>query len=56
MKDKTWAERSPEERDQIQFNREQARYKNPFSGKNKAQRQRLHTAFTAMRSHRKFLF
>jgi hypothetical protein len=45
---KQWSDRSPEERDQIAINRERASYENPFTGKNKAQRQRLHAAFNAM--------
>ena len=50
MSQKTWADRSPEERKQIERNRENASFKNPFSGKNKAQRNRLHGAFAAMKS------
>lgn len=47
-KQKAWAQMSPEEKDQIEKNRKAASYKNPFSGKNQAQRRRLHAAFYAM--------
>lgn len=50
MSQKTWADRSPEERAQIERNRENASLKNPFRGKNKAQRHRLNAGFFAMNS------
>lgn len=45
-----WNRRSPEERAKIEEARSAASYNNPFSGKNQAQRQRLHYAFMAMHS------
>lgn len=46
--EKNWNDRSPEQRAQIELNRSRASYLNPFSGKNKAQRQRFHAGFNAM--------
>lgn len=46
---KAWAERSPEEREQIEKNRSKWSINNPFSGKNRAQRARLQNGFFAMR-------
>lgn len=45
---KTWADRSPEDRERIERNRSNTSYNNPFSGKNRAQRERLHNGFMAM--------
>jgi hypothetical protein len=45
---KTWAQRTPEEREKIKQARENASYNSPFTGKNKAQRARLHNGFAAM--------
>lgn len=50
MPSRTWENHSPEERAAIQINRERASYNNPFSGKNRAQRNALHGAFNAMAS------
>lgn len=47
---KKWSDRSPEEREQIEINRSRASYSNPFTGKNQAQRNRLHSGFNAMAS------
>ena len=47
---KTWANRTPEEREQIAINRSRASYHNPFNGKNSKQRERLHQGFNAMAS------
>lgn len=47
---KNWKDMSSEEREQIAINRSRASYLNPFSGKNAAQRHRLHDGFNAMAS------
>jgi hypothetical protein len=44
-----WNYYNPKERKQIEMARSRANYKNPFSGKNTAQRRRLHSAFWAMK-------
>lgn len=43
---------SADERAQIESNRTVATYDNPYSGKNRAQRERLNDAFVAMQSAR----
>lgn len=48
MKQPNWTDRTPEEREQIAINRSRASYHNPFNGKNRAERNRLHNGFNAM--------
>lgn len=50
-----WNNLSAEEREQIASNRSRASYNNPFSGKNRSQRQRLNTGFNSMATRRQKL-
>lgn len=48
--ERNWNDRTAEEREHIAINRSRASYRNPFNGKNSAQRRRLHAGFNAMAS------